>query len=110
VTFTTDVDQIVPRYDDTGLGAVLPGAAKVLGIDTGHPAVPLPAAQRVCVVIVDGLGRRLLEEEAKCAPFLSSLLPDGRTLTAGCPSTTATSMGSSAPGCLPAGTGWSATR
>jgi hypothetical protein len=55
----------------------------------------------VCVVIVDGLGQRLLEEEAKCAPFLSSLLPDGRTLTAGCPSTTATSMGSFGTGLPP---------
>ena len=80
---------------------MLPGAARVLGVDTGHPAARLPDAQRVCVVIVDGLGRQLLEEEANCAPFLSSLLPDGRTLTAGCPSTTATSMGSFGTGLSP---------
>jgi len=100
-TAAIDADPIVPRYDETCLGAVLPGAARVLGVDTGHPAARLPDAQRVCVVIIDGLGRQLLEEEARCAPFLSSLLPDGRTLTAGCPSTTATSMGSFGTGLSP---------
>jgi len=101
VTSAVDPNPIVPRYDHTSLGAVLPGVAEVLGVETGHPAVPLPDAPRVCVVIVDGLGQRLLEDDAQCAPFLSSLLPDGRTLTAGCPSTTATSMGSFGTGLSP---------
>ena len=101
MTPAVDPEPIVPRYDHTSLGAVLPGVAKVLGVKTGHPAVPLPDAPRVCVVIVDGLGQRLLEDDAQCAPFLSSLLPDGRTLTAGCPSTTATSMGSFGTGTPP---------
>jgi len=100
-TAAIDADPIVPRYDETCLGAVLPGAARVLGVDTGHPAARLPDAQRVCVVIIDGLGRQLLEQEPGSAPFLTSLLPDGRTLTAGCPSTTATSMGSFGTGLPP---------
>ena len=94
-------DAVVPRYDTESLGALLPGAALALGIDTGLPAVPLPSARRVCVVIVDGLGRQLLQEEPRSAPFLASLLADSVALTAGCPSTTATSMGSFGTGLPP---------
>lgn len=96
-----DTDPVVPRYDSGGLCAILPGAARSLGVATDLPAVDLPSADRVCVVILDGLGRQLLEQEPSSAPFLTSLLPDGRTLTAGCPSTTATSMGSFGTGLPP---------
>jgi hypothetical protein len=88
-----------PRYDDDGwLGAVLPGVALLFGVDTGRVAATLPPSRRVCVVIVDGLGQRQLEQAAADAPFLTSLLPTGRTLAAGCPSTTATSLASFATG------------
>lgn len=92
---------VIPRYDDSSLGAVLPGVARALGDTTDLPAVDLPSASKVCVVIVDGLGRQLLEQEPASAPFLTSLLHEGRTLTAGCPSTTATSMGSFGTGLPP---------
>jgi hypothetical protein len=94
-------DPVIPRYDGTSLGAVLPGAARALGVATDLPAVDLPPASKVCVVIIDGLGRQLLEQEPRSAPFLTSLLPGSRTLTAGCPSTTATSMGSFGTGLPP---------
>lgn len=94
-------DPLIPRYDDTGLGAVLPGAARALGVATDLPAVEFPRASKVCVVIIDGLGRQLLEQEPASAPFLTSLLPGSHTLTAGCPSTTATSMGSFGTGLPP---------
>ena len=87
-----------PRYDGDWLGSVLPGAALLFGVDTGRPALTLPAAERVCVVLVDGLGQRQLEQAAADAPFLTSLMPGGRSLTAGCPSTTATSLASFATG------------
>ena len=92
---------LVPRYDATCLAAVLPGAARALGVDIDLPAVPLAPAGRVCVVLIDGLGYQLLQEAADHAPFLASLLPDGRILTAGSPSTTATSMGSLGTGLPP---------
>jgi hypothetical protein len=97
----TGDDWLVPRYDETALGALLPGVAVSLGHDLGGPAVELPSAQRVCVVLLDGLGHRLLLERARCAPFLSSLLVQDRALVAGCPSTTATSMGSFGTGLPP---------
>ena len=94
-------DPVIPRYDETSLGAVLPGAARSLGVATDLPAVDIPPASKICVVIIDGLGRQLLEQEPASAPFLTSLLPEGRTLTAGCPSTTATSMGTFGTGLPP---------
>lgn len=90
----TGYEWLLPRYDDTALGALLPGVAASLGHDLGLPAVALPPAERVCVVLIDGLGHRMLLERTRCTPFLSSLLVQDRFLVAGCPSTTATSMGS----------------
>ncbi len=91
---TSGLDWLIPRYDENGLGALLPGVAASLGHELGLPAVPLPAADRVCVVLIDGLGHRMLLERTRCTPFLSSLLVQDQALVAGCPSTTATSMGS----------------
>jgi hypothetical protein len=95
------IDPVVPRYDSESLTAVLPGVALALGVPMELPAVALPAARSVCVVIVDGLGRQLLEAETSRAPFLASLLPGSLTLGAGCPSTTATSMASFGTGLPP---------
>jgi len=102
-----DPSPVVPRYDSSALAAVLPGAAQALGVTVDAPAIDLPSARAVCVVIIDGLGRVLLEESAGQAPFLTSLLvanggPAALTeLTVGCPSTTATSMGSFGTGLAP---------
>ena len=100
-TAVPDGAPVFPLYDTAWLGAVLPGAAQALGVTVKVPALTLPTARSVCVVIVDGLGRMLLEETADRAPFLTSLLPGSITLTAGCPSTTATSMGSFGTGLPP---------
>jgi predicted AlkP superfamily pyrophosphatase or phosphodiesterase len=88
-----------PRYDAGHLAAVLPGVAAAVGSPTALPAVDLPSASRVCVVLIDGLGSRLLDENASDAPFLASL--HGQVLVAGCPSTTATSLGSFGTGMSP---------
>ena len=92
-------DPASPRYDTGHLGAVLPGVAAALGRPTGQPAVDLPSTDRVCVVLIDGLGSHLLAENASDAPFLASL--SGTSLLAGCPSTTATSLGSFGTGMSP---------
>jgi hypothetical protein len=92
----------VPIYGDRSLGAVLPGVAGALGVPTGLDALEFPTARAACVVLLDGLGLELLADAAADAPFLSGLL-DGSVLSAGCPTTTATSMGSFGTG-LPPGT------
>lgn len=85
-------------HDLPGLGLVLPAAASVAGADVpgGEEArrlLGLPTAERVCVVLVDGLGHLNLAERGGHAPFLRSLLPDARALASPFPSTTATAMG-----------------
>lgn len=100
---------VIPVYGETTLGAVLPAVARCLGVDTNLPALPLPIAERVCVVLIDGLGQLLLAEAAASggAPFLASLVDADRpagcppVLRAGCPTTTATSMGSFGTGLPP---------
>ena len=90
---------VQPGYGSTTLGAVLPGVAATLGAPTVLAGIDLPAADRVCVVLVDGLGQALLAENASDAPFLATLT--GSTLRVGCPTTTATSMGSFGTGLHP---------
>lgn len=94
-------DWLVPGYDQRALGALMPGAAAALGHDLGRPAVSLPAAERICVVVVDGLGHRMLLERPRAAPFLSTLMDPEQCLVAGAPSTTATSMASFGTGLPP---------
>jgi predicted AlkP superfamily pyrophosphatase or phosphodiesterase len=55
--------------------------------------------------LVDGLGQSLLSSHADHAPFMGALLPAARELTAGFPTTTATSLGSLGTGLPPGGHG-----
>jgi hypothetical protein len=127
----------VPRPVHGGLSDVLPSVARALGVvvsaggrATGEQALVLPEATTAVVVLVDGLGDRLLTRRGGHAPFLRHLRslgagpggPGGArsdgaggtgssgggtgsvrawTLTAGFPSTTATSMGTFGTGELP---------
>jgi len=102
----------VPRYDGLHLGGVLPAVAASLGVPeavdgaaAARDALGLPAAERWCVVLVDGLGQLNLAERAGHAPFLRSLLADGRVLETPYPSTTAASMGTFGTGRPPGLTG-----
>ena len=76
-----------PRYDDAGLAGVLPAVAASLGVTRyAAPAhLPLPEARRAVVVLVDGLGYELIRRRGGHAPFLRSLLPAARRITAGHP-------------------------
>ena len=94
---------VPPRYDDTGLAGVLPAVAASLGVS--RYAAPgrllLPEARRAVVVLVDGLGYELIRRRGGHASFLRSLLPAAYRITAGFPSTTATSMGTFGTGLPP---------
>lgn len=93
-----------PGYSRPTLAGVLPAVASSLAI-TGYAGAervaPLPPARRAVVVLVDGLGERLLRRRGGHAPFLRSLLPTGQSLVCGYPSTTATSMGTFGTGLPP---------
>lgn len=85
-----------------GLADVLPAAAVALGVPGGRaPDLELPPARRVVVLLVDGMGERLLAERGGHAPYLRSLAEHGHVLECGYPSTTATSMGTFGTGLMP---------
>lgn len=100
----TSAGFVAPDYGGLCLDGVLPAAAAALGVartpgqdaawlTAAQQRLGVPAAQRVCVVLVDGLGLGMLTERAGHAPFLRAALGSARTLTVGYPSTTASSMG-----------------
>ncbi|RZU61146.1 alkaline phosphatase family protein [Zhihengliuella halotolerans] len=92
----------VPRYDGAHLRHVLPSSAAVLGVPGYENTLGLPAARRVCVVMVDGLGLSLLKARGGHAPFLRRALESNRTLDVSFPTTTAASLASFATGATPA--------
>ncbi|NHN56891.1 alkaline phosphatase family protein [Calidifontibacter sp. DB0510] len=89
-----------PAYDDAGLAGVLPRVAGSLGV-RGFDRRSPPAVDKAVVVLVDGLGLELLRARSGHAPFLRGLLADAREVTAGFPTTTATSMGTFGTGLPP---------
>ena len=106
---TDQVDLVRPDYSGMCLDSVLPAVAGVVGAsldpllmeqaEAARLRFGLPAAERVCVVLVDGMGHRLLTERRGHAAFLRGHLADARALTVGYPSTTAASMGLFGTGC-----------
>ena len=100
--------RLMPIYDASGLVGVLPAVARSLGVaeHDGDPGdrrdlLDLPPARRAVVVLIDGLGYDLLRQRSGHAPFLRRLLPAAFRLSAGFPSTTATSMGTFGTGLPP---------
>lgn len=88
-----------PRYGGGALADLLPALAAGLGVPgyadlLGLAGTPAARARRVCLLLVDGLGWAALAAHAGHAPFLAGLLPAGRVLTAGFPSTTVASLAS----------------
>jgi len=112
VQVTTVFDQgLMPAYDRSGLAGVLPAVVRSLGVGeldgdrsgAGGQAdlLELLPARRAVVVLIDGLGYELLRQRSGHAPFLRGLLPAAYRLSAGFPSTTATSMGTFGTGLPP---------
>lgn len=84
------------------IAEVFSSAASVLGVPGLENTLQLPEARRVCVILVDGLGLRLLKKKAAYAPFLKSTFDTNIALEAAFPTTTATSLASFGTG-LPSG-------
>jgi Type I phosphodiesterase / nucleotide pyrophosphatase len=87
------------RYGHCALADVLPSALAALGVAGEPNALELAPAECLVVLLVDGLGWELLQENAGHAPFLAGLA--ARPLTAGCPTTTAASIASLGTGLPP---------
>ncbi len=95
---------VAPAYDQGWIGALLPSLAAGMGVDGCTDVLGLDPVERAAVLLVDGLGLDRLREQADVAPFLAAAAEAGgwRTITAGFPSTTASSLGSLGTG-LPSG-------
>jgi hypothetical protein len=96
----------LPDYTSGSLAQLLPSVAGSLGTAAGADTLGLGAWARVCTVLVDGLGARLLTERGGHAPFLrrvASSQPDGVPveLRTAVPSTTATALATLGTGCAP---------
>lgn len=106
----------VPAYGRDTLCELMPAVARSLGVDLPRsgsadsrlagagaldPAMEFARADRACVLLIDGLGDLLLRERAGHAPFLRWHLDRTATISAGFPTTTATSMGSLGTGLPP---------
>lgn len=91
----------VPRYGTADVSLLVPDAVAALtGRPRRLPGLPLPEDVRaVVLVVIDGLGRRLLDSHAELAPTLAAA--HGITLDAPFPTTTATSLTSIGTGTPP---------
>ncbi|WP_406230724.1 alkaline phosphatase family protein [Nocardia sp. NBC_01009] len=91
---------VAPRYGTGSLADLFPSLLAGLGVPGEVDRLGLGCtADRICVLLVDGLGAEALAANADAAPFLSSLVP--AELAAGFPSTTATSLSSLGVGVPP---------
>jgi Type I phosphodiesterase / nucleotide pyrophosphatase len=91
---------IEPTYGESTLAEVVPSAVAALEVDGWPNALNLPPATAYVILLVDGLGWRLLQKHAEEAPYLTSLAVDD-PITSGVPSTTATSLTSLGTGLPP---------
>jgi Type I phosphodiesterase / nucleotide pyrophosphatase len=90
---TQTVEPTLPRYAESSLDALATSMLASLGVPGEPNPLQLPDAERVCLLLVDGLGWELLSAHPAAAPFLSELAMTAAPLTAGFPATTATSLG-----------------
>ena len=107
--------RVAPSYGLDSIAAVLPAASGALGVPlttaTGlvsedcRDSLGLPLADRVVVVLCDGLGLHNLTERAGHARFLRPRLASARALTTTFPSTTASAISTLGTGTAPGLTG-----
>ncbi|BDT91047.1 alkaline phosphatase family protein [Nocardia sputorum] len=91
---------VAPRYGSGSLADLFPSVLAGLGVPGEEDRLGLRLdADQVCVLLVDGLGYEDLVANPAAAPFLSGLAPI--RLTAGFPTTTATSLASLGVGVPP---------
>ncbi len=92
---------VKPRYGAGALADVIPSLLTGLQVPGMVNLLDLPRARRVCLLLIDGLGWRLLQTYSDDAPFLSSLAAGREPITAGFPSTTVTSIAAIGTGLPP---------
>jgi hypothetical protein len=84
----------IPAYGRSSLADLSTSLLACLGVGGEANPLGLAAADRACLLVIDGMGWELLREHPAAAPFLAELARSGQPLTAGFPATTVTSLGS----------------
>jgi Type I phosphodiesterase / nucleotide pyrophosphatase len=92
----------VPRYGEAALADLTPSVLAALDVPGCRNPLGIEPARRACLLVVDGLGWELLLANRAWAPFLAAAAETASPLTAGYPSTTASSLGSIGTGRPPA--------
>ncbi|MEY3071726.1 MAG: hypothetical protein RL473_1833 [Actinomycetota bacterium] len=93
--------QVIPDYSGANLTGIIPGC--LLGTSGRRPnwfPQPLQDAERIVLLVIDGLGYEQLQRHAHIAPNLMSLV--GGSITTIAPSTTASALTSLVTGASPA--------
>ncbi len=85
---------ILPSYGGASLADLSASVAASLGIPGFHNGIGFEPTRSACILVVDGLGWEQLRDHPAAAPFLSELARSSRSITAGFPSTTVTSLAS----------------
>jgi hypothetical protein len=88
------VSPAIPHYGEATLADFASSVLGSLGVNGAPNPLELPPAERVCVLVVDGLGWELMREHPAACPFLSELAVNATPLMAGFPATTVTSLAS----------------
>jgi hypothetical protein len=91
---TQAIEPTLPKYAESSLDALATSILASLGVPDEPNPLQLAPAERVCLLLVDGLGWELLRAHPAAAPFLSEIAMTSSPLTVGFPATTATSLGS----------------
>jgi len=92
----------VPRYGEAALADLTPSILAAMRVPDFANVLGVEAAERVALLVFDGLGWESLKAHAAEAPFLTSLVNGGgRAITTGFPSTTAVSVASIGMGLPP---------
>ena len=92
---------VIPDYSGANLTGIIPGC--LLGASGRRPnwfPQPLQEAERIVLLVIDGLGYEQLQRHAQIAPNLMSLV--GGSITTIAPSTTASALTSLVTGASPA--------
>ncbi len=89
----------LPRYGERSLAELVASLLGAMGAPGLRGPIALEPTRRVLLLVIDGLGARLLDRHAADAPFLAAHRRE--PLTCGFPSTTAASLGSIGTGLPP---------
>lgn len=92
-------DWVVPRYGSGSIADVVPSVCDGLAVPGAWNLLQLPAADRVVVLVIDGLGHHQLRDHSDLAPTLAGA--QRTVLTSVTPSTTPVALTSIGTGTAP---------